>query len=284
MKIVTILLVIAFSVIALPGSSLPITNPQIVNDDISVEVIDDWTISEKALDLSVMQTLNGPVVLGIDNGDDLIRIWEDGQTSQSITLPSASSGHSWGIACNNSGDTAAEIMVNDFDSYSFYLTDDVGLSWTTEEDPGGKYSRGIDFDGTHYWTVINGYTDELCRFQPGGTAQNWEIPEIGDTQQGSGLTVFPLENGDTGIALAVFDTGVFFFYSWDGSDISYIGSVATPFSDSVLISLGIAYCETTGHFFWTYGPVSGYRMVEFTISFSGQSLSSTTWGSIKNAF
>ncbi len=284
MKILVVVLVCVISAFALPESSLQIGNPQPSAKDIVIEIVDEWTLPEKALDLTVMQTPTGPVVLGIDNGDDIIRLWEDGQTSQNITLPPASSGRSWGIACRNSGDTVSEIIVNDFDSYSFYQSDDVGLTWGTEDDPGGKYSRGITFDGSHYWTVINGYTDELCRFLPGGTSQSWPIPEIGGAQQGSGIATFPLENGDTGIAMAVFDMGMFFFYSWDGSDIAYIGSAETPYSASVLISLGLAYCEDTGNFFWTYGPTSGYRMVEFTVTLPSQSLSTTTWGAIKNSF
>ena len=278
------LLILVLAISALAVNTVSVSTPPVVSDDIEIAVVNDWTLSEKALEIALMETPDGPRILGIDNGDDVIRIWDNGQTSQSITLPPASTGHSWGIACKNDGDTVSEIIVNDFDKYDIYRSNDVGLTWDTFTDPGGKYSRGMDWDGTHYWTVINSYTDQLCRFQPGGTSEVWDIPEIGDTQQGSGLAVFPMADGNTGIALAAFDTNVFFFYSWDGSQLSYIGSALTPFSDSVMISLGLAYSPSTGHFFWTYGPAAGYRMVEFTVSLSPQSLSTTTWGAIKTAF
>ena len=284
MKFFIIALACVASAFAVQDSFLQLDKPHPDAKDIVIEIIDEWTLPEKALDLTVMQTASGPVVLGIDNGDDVIRIWEDGQTSQTITLPPASTGHAWGLGCSNTGDTVSEIIVNDFDAYSFYQSDDAGITWGTQDDPGGKYSRGLSFDGTHYWTVINGTTDELCRFQPGGSSQSWSIPEIGAMQQGSGVATFPLEEGNTGIAVGVFDIGMFFFYSWDGSDISYIGSVESPYSTSVLVSLGLAYCDTSGHFFWTYGPEAGYRMVEFTVSLSSQSLASTSWGAIKNSF
>ena len=278
------ILILALTVSAFAINRVSISNPHVVSDNIEITVVNDWTLSEKALDLAIMETPGGPVVLGIDNGDDVIRIWDNGQTSQSITLPPASTGHSWGIACKNDGDTVSEIIVNDFDKYDIYRSDDVGLTWDTFDDPGGKFSRGMDWDGTHYWTVINSYTDQLCRFQPGGTSETWDIPEIGANQQGSGLALFPLADGNTGIILAVFDTGMFFFYSWDGSTVTYIDSAQTPFASSVFLSCGVAYCDSTGNFFWVYGPESGFRMVEFSVSMTSQALAGSTWGAIKSSY
>lgn len=277
------ILILTLTLSAFAVNSAPVPAPQHVSD-ITISVVNDWTLSEKALDLAIMETPTGPVVLGIDNGDDVIRIWENGQTSQTITLPPSSSGHTWGIATKNQGDTVTEIISTDFDSYDMHRSNDVGLTWDTFTDPGGKYTRGLDWDGTHYWGVINGYTDQLVRFQPGGTSETFDIPEIGDDQQGSGIALFPLADGDTGIVVAVFDTGKFFFFRWDGSAVSYVDSADSPFASNVYLSCGLAYCDSTGHFFWTYGPESGFRMVEFTVSLSSQDLSGTTWGAIKATF
>ncbi len=182
MKYFAVVLAYVGSAFALPVVSSQIQTPQPVTEDIVIDIVEDWTLPSKALGLDIIETSGGPFVVGIDNGSDRLNLWENGLIVDYITLPPSSEGHSWGVACKNVGDTATEILVSDFNLYDFHQSADVGISWSLTSDPGGKYSRGIDFDGSHYWTVINGYTDELCRFQPGGSSETWEIPEIGGNQ------------------------------------------------------------------------------------------------------
>ena len=70
------------------------------------------------------------------------------------------------------------------------------------------------------------------------------------------------------------------FYSWDGTDMTFIGTADSPLACSN--SFGLAYCEVRDTIFWSYKEGGNYYIseIEFTIT----SLDQSTWGFIKANF
>jgi hypothetical protein len=95
----------------------------------------------------------------------------------------------------------------------------------------------------------------------------------------SGVTVFPFM-GDVGLCVTTYSTFNLYFYQYDGSSMTYLGSVACPASCSS--SYGLAYSENRGTIFWSYNS-GGYMLgeIEFSIDVA---LERSTWGEIKANF
>jgi hypothetical protein len=79
--------------------------------------------------------------------------------------------------------------------------------------------------------------------------------------------------------VTTYNTHNFYFYSYNGSTLDYIGSAACPSTCSS--SYGLTYSETSGNLFWAFNN-GGYRIAE--VSFTITSLSRDTWAGIKTSF
>lgn len=246
-------------------------------DAVTLTVVNDFSLSGKSLGIDVFEGSGYTYILGTDNVNMYVQAWDAGTGGALGTLPlDAANTSCFGIAWNNDLTTDA-YYTDDWANSNLFYTEDFGVTWTTTANPAGTNARGMDFDGTDYWTT-NADGGGLWRFQPGVGQENISIPEV--PSQPSGLAVFPYM-GDLGVAVTTYNTHNIYFYSWDGSTMSYLGSAACPIS--VYSSYGLSYSENTGNLFWTYAPTSGtYKLAE--ISFTITSLSRDTWAGIKTAF
>ncbi|RKX63491.1 MAG: hypothetical protein DRP42_07555 [Tenericutes bacterium] len=253
------------------------------SDDINLTLINDWVMADLVLGLDVFQGSGITNILAVDKADFFVRIYDanTGILTDSMPLDPANDS-CFGVVWNNDivNDT---YYKNDWWKSNFFFTDDFGATWTTVPDPSGWEGRGMDFDGTDYWmaslTIIDQDIINVTRFQPGLVYETINIPEV--PTQPSGLTVFPI-GSNLCVAVTAYLTHFIYFYEWDGSTLTFIGSADCPASN-VASSYGLAYEETSGNIFWTYKDNSyAYHLAEF--SFEMLALEQTSWGDIKSSF
>ena len=273
-----VLLIAAFAIADDDGcfSTEACINPQnFESDAVSLTLVNDWTLAEKALGLDVFIDGGSVYILGADNNLDIIQAYDvAGATLGAMTLDPSNS-NCFGIAWNNeiSSDT---YYTCGWSSSVLYYTDDFGSSWTTATSPSPGSARGMDFDGTDYWCT-NGSGGGLWRFQPGVGQENIATPEVAGNP--SGLTVFPY-GSNLGVAVSTYSNGFIHFYEWDGSTMDYLGAAACPASCSS--SFGLGYSSASNTIYWSYLDGSTYHLAEF--SFSITALERSSWGSIKTSF
>ena len=251
-------------------------NPQGSGSDaVSLTLLNNWTLAEKALGLDAFIDGSTVYILGSDNDLDIIQAYDvAGNPLGSFSLDPANDS-CFGIVWNNDPDTDT-YYTDDWSDNVLYYTEDFGASWTTESNPAGSSARGMDFDGTDYWCT-NATGGGLWRFQPGVGQENIAIPEV--TTQPSGLTVFPY-GANLGIALAAYNDNNIYFYEWNGSTMNYLGSATCPVTNDG--SYGLAYSSVSDTIYWAFRASSVYHLAEF--SFSITSLERSSWGSIKTSF
>ncbi len=254
-------------------------NPVQANDlDMTLAIVNDWTVPNASLGIDIFESTTGNYILTVEKTEMQIQAYDlTGAPLGTLTLDTENAS-CFGMAWNNDPDTDT-YYTNDWQDANLYYTEDFGASWSTSTpNPAGTSARGMDFDGTNYWAT-NATNGGLWRFSPGVGQENVAIPEV--TDQPSGLAVFPY-NGNTGVAVTTYNTHNIYFYEWDGSTMSYIGSAPCPVS-GIGASYGLSYSNVTDTMFWTYQDASNaYHLAEF--SFELTSLSRTSWGSIKTSF
>ncbi|RKZ03186.1 hypothetical protein DRQ25_17965 [Candidatus Fermentibacteria bacterium] len=248
-------------------------------DDISTTVINEWEIFVCALGMDFFDLGTRSYFYVIDNNTNLLVLFNGG--AGCIPLDSynldAANGSGFGVAWNFDG-SEDTFYTDDSENASLFFTDDNGSTWSTASNPAGIQGRGMDFDGTDYWTT-NGNGGGVWRFLPGVGQQNIATPELPTTP--SGLTVFPYQS-NLGIAVTCYQTFSIYFYVWDSSTMTFLGSAPCPVS-GLTKSYGLAYTGTTETFFWTYQDGSGnYHLAEF--SMSTNALEHSSWGAIKGSF
>ncbi|OPL19282.1 MAG: hypothetical protein AVO35_11080 [Candidatus Aegiribacteria sp. MLS_C] len=261
------------------GSSAPMeSRPVHGTDGITLTVENTFDPVTKALGLDIIEDVTFTYVLGTNNEDLVVQAYDayTGNPLGSLPLDPAN-GSCFGVAWNN--DLADDTYyTSDWNSTSLFYTDDFGLNWSTYPSPAGDRARGMDFDGTDYWTT-NGTGGGLWRFQPGVGESNLAIPEV--TGQPSGVTTFPYE-GDVGVAVTTYSDHSVWFYVWDGASLTYLGSAPCPLPCSS--SYGLAYSSNTDTIFWSYRDTgNNYKISELSFDIS-VALQQETWGSIKTTF
>jgi hypothetical protein len=256
------------------GSASCVPNPG--TDQISLTLVNDWTLSGKALGLDVFFTMAGAIILGADNNLNIVQAYNSSGVPQASLSLNSSNGSCFGVSWNN--DVRNDFyLTNDWDNGSLFHTENFGGTWTYFTNPAGTNGRGMDFDGTNYWET-NGPGGGVWRFVPGGSQENIPLAEPpGNT---SGLTVFSTGTNSC-LAITCYTTHNFYFYSWDGSSMTYLGSAPCPVS-GITSSFGLAYNDYNGNMLWSYKKGSVYHLAEF--SFTITSLSRSSWGSIKTSF
>ncbi|MEN8207808.1 MAG: hypothetical protein ABFR50_01005 [Candidatus Fermentibacteria bacterium] len=270
---VTLLFAGGFGYTGISAASTPVNGG---SDDIEITYINDWITADVVLGLDIYEYLSECYILASDPVSDHIQSYDASTTAPLGTMNlSGANDHCFGIAWNNNPDFDT-YYINDWMDPVLYYTEDFGSTWTTAPNPAGNSARGMDFDGTDYWTT-NGSGGGLWRFTPGAGQENIPTPFV--TGQPSGLTVFPA-GANLGIVITTY-TNIFFFCEWDGSTMTLIGStVCLP---SCACSYGLAYSTSRDTFFWSYiDAANDYHLAEFT--FEVASLEQSTWGAIKNSF
>lgn len=250
-------------------------------DGIVLTVTNNWTIPSgfEAVGLDILENGTDTQIVSSDHINNNLGRWlcSTGVYNGSISLHEEND-HCYGIAFNNAGNTMV-ILTNDWYHDVFYSSDDSGGSWTTFTNPAGNQSRGMDFDGTDYWTT-DGTSGGLWRFQPGGDQQFIEMPGFPDNLLASGLAVWNYM-GSTAIAVTSCSNHNIWIYIWNGSSLSFSGSAPCPVDCED--SYGLAYSETNDRLYWSYFvPIFFYQIAEISIDIT--SLSRDTWAGIKTSF
>jgi hypothetical protein len=248
------------------------------SDAFSLTLIDDWTLSGKALGLDIYDGASD-YVLGADNNLDIVQAYEVGTGTIAGALDlSASNDACFGIAWNLQPDPDDEYVTNDWVNPVLFHTDDFGTNWDTYSNPASSSGRGMDYYDGYYWET-NTSGQSVYRFQLGGSFQELSVPEV--PLYLSGITVIP-SGGDIYLLIASYNSTSAYLYYYDGSTLSYEGSATFPVA-SMANSFGLAYYEVSGTLYWSYKDNSdNYHLTQ--LGMSGLSLESTTWGSIKSSF
>ncbi|MCK5036780.1 MAG: hypothetical protein KAS73_12875 [Candidatus Sabulitectum sp.] len=256
-------------------TSIGITPNGSGSDAVTLTVVNDWTLANKALGLDVFEG-STVYILAADNESMHIQAYTTSGTPSATLDLTAANAACFGVAWNDDLTTDA-YYTDDWSDTVLYYTEDFGTTWTTAANPAGSSARGMACDGADYWTT-NGDGGGLWRFQPGVGAENIAISE--PPTQPSGVAVFPY-GGNLGVAVTTYNTHNIYFYEWDGSTMSYLGSAACP--GSVSASYGLAYSSSNGHMYWSYKDGSSiYHISE--LSFTITALERSSWGSIKTSF
>ncbi len=179
------------------------------NHAVALTLINDRALPGRALGLDVFISGSSTYILSPDSYLHRIQAYDEaGGIAWSIPLD-AENESCWGIAWNNNPE-ADTYYTNDASTFTFFYTEDFGTSWTTELNPSGTRSRGMDFDGTDYWCT-NGTRGGLWRFQPGVSAERIDLSVPFSFT--SGLTVFPYGE-NLGIAVTCYSNPQIYFYEW----------------------------------------------------------------------
>mgnify|MGYP001078325506 CR=1 FL=1 len=282
MKYFLVLLALAAMVVAGDdgqGSSVASpAQPTEGTDAITVSLVNDWVLAEKALGLDIVKEGSLYALLGVDNILDIVQAYDPatGTPWGSLTLD-PSNGSCFGIAWND--DTVDDAYyTNDWGVGSLFYTDDFGSTWSTSANPAGILGRGMAFDGADYWqTDRDG--GSVWRFRPGVGEESISVPEVSGTL--SGVAVYP-EGGNLGVIVAGYNDPSLHFYEWDGSTMTYLGNASYPVS-GLASSFGLAYYEVDGSLYWSYlDTVGDYHLTK--LEFDTTALQQETWGAIKSTF
>lgn len=230
--------------------------------------------SSRALGLAVH---DDGMIAGVNNIDGRAYYYlpETGAVVGYATLHPANT-KCFGLAIHQWGPAEWTYLTNDWSLSNFFYTEDYGLTWTWITDPSGESGRGMDYDGTHYWSTLG--TGSLIRLALGGSHIVYPVPET--SGQLSGLAVFPHE-GATAVAVTSYVAQGIWFYQFTGLSLQYMGYGQLPFSYAVNL-YGLAYSAQSDCLHLSFSTATGYYIcqLEFEIA---QSLTPATWASIKAA-
>lgn len=266
-----------------PGDCGTTLNPapgQPATDAYSVSVINTFQCpyANMILGLDFVELTN--LILFMDNSSD--KLWvanaDDGSEVNSYALPWTTPSP-FGVANYYPG--GSQPHCNDFSVGTIWW----GLSFANSyANPYSSDGRGMDCDGTYIWEAFGaiGASYGAClRMNPDGTGvEAWNLPGI--TTQLSGLTTYTIL-GSQGIAVTAYEAVAtdhyIWFYEFDGSSMSLLGSATLP---GCFQSHGLSYANTRDTFFWSYYSGGYFYISELEITET--SLQNETWGTIKASF
>ncbi len=254
-------------------------------DDIQLTSVNEWIVSGAANGLDVVVSAGNTYVLAVDRAAQCLRAYNNSGVA-AYTIPLGPVNVScFGVAWNNNPTSGSDTYyTSDWDAPSLFYTEDRGVTWTTETNPASTSGRGLDFDGTYYWIADydqNSDYNGVWRLQPGISSQSIPLSPVPPSYI-SGLTVFPYNN-NLCVAVTTYEAHNIYFYLWNDSAMSYLGSAACPSEATVQYSLGLAYSATSGTIFWSYLDMSNiFHIAE--LSFAITELEHSSWGSIKASF
>ncbi|MEN8208320.1 MAG: hypothetical protein ABFR50_03615 [Candidatus Fermentibacteria bacterium] len=283
MKLVSVLLfVISYSILVAGGDGMLDVTPGISEytgtDDVVVTFLQEWSVSTSGDVLGIDAYETGSTTNIVYSNEDNDRLESLDPSTGGAGLISApfdvANGACFGVAYDDEATTPLWV-TSDWNSTNNFCSNDLA-TWFTHPDPAGIMGRGMAHDGTDFW--IAEYYYNVYRFQPGGSSTSYATTEPSTGM--SGLAAFEYD-GDIMLVITSYQTLNFFFYVFDGSNLSFLGSAPCP--GTVYRSYGIAHSALRGTLFWSYAPTSGgYRIAE--LDFSTTALQRTTWGEVKTLF
>jgi hypothetical protein len=171
--------------------------------------------------------------------------------------------------------------TNDWDSDTEIYRYSTVSGWSYAFDNPSVEPRGMDFDPSLNIWEIDAASHTLYVFDIAGTvSESWTLSEL-PAGNACGCSVFPF-GADQGVIIGGYSFLDYYFYSFDGSTLEYLG--AAPVPQSINNSYGISWSDFTQSFYWIYkDPGSNFRLCEFTVEFE-VTLDQSTWGAVKAGF
>ena len=173
------------------------------------------------------------------------------------------------------------IYINDWDSDTEIYRFSTVSGWSYAFENPSAEPRGMDFDPSLNIWEIDAASHILYVFDIAGTvSESWTLSEL-PSDYACGCSVFPFGAG-LGIIIGGYQYADFYFYSFDGSTLEYLG--AAPIPQSASSSYGITWSDLTQSYYWIYKDSGGdFRLCEFTVEFE-VTLDQSTWGAVKAGF
>jgi hypothetical protein len=169
------------------------------------------------------------------------------------------------------------ILINDNGSDTDINKYQSGI-WNPEFANPSPNPMGMDMDASIIWEIESS-TNILYRFDTNGTILNqWTLSEPPSSTSAMACTIFPM-NGTHFVMIGGFTWSDFYFYEWDGANLTFIGTHVLP--QSANQSYGAAWCQQRSTLFWVYKTGGNFNVCEFQCSISGVALERMTWGAIK---
>ena len=170
------------------------------------------------------------------------------------------------------------LLINDFGSDTDIFKYQSGI-WSPDFTNPASSPTGMDMDATGAIWEIEASTNTLYRFDATGTLLNqWVLPEPPASASAMACTIFPI-NGTNVVMIGGMTWADFYFYDWDGTDLTFIGTHVTPQNSNK--SYGAAWCSQRDTIFWVYKDGGTFIVCEFQCFITGVALERTTWGAIK---
>jgi hypothetical protein len=153
-------------------------------------------------------------------------------------------------------------------------------SWTSFANPVTGEPRGMDMDDDGMIWCSEAASRQLYRFNTsGGNVSSWNLTQL-PASYSCACAVFPY-NGNVGILVGGYTYGNFYFYEYNGSSLSYLGSAPEP--ASVTSSYDVCYSADRDTFFWVSKTGSAFSITEFEVEFD-VALTRDSWAGIKASF
>ena len=172
------------------------------------------------------------------------------------------------------------LLINDFGSDTDIYRYQSG-TWAPDFTNPASAPTGMDMDATGAIWEIEASTNTLYRFDASGTLlSQWSLAEPPASASAMACTIFPI-NGTNVVMIGGMTWSDFYFYEWDGTDLTFIGTHVTPQSSNK--SYGAAWCSQRDTIFWVYKGGGTFYVCEFQCFITGVALERTTWGAIKAA-
>ena len=250
------------------------------SNDVTLTPIGTFSVPSASQMLGLDYRESESCIAVMDNASSTIRGIEPG-TGAEVWKMSIPYNNTFGICQTGGPDN--RWYATSWETSDIYRWNPDTRGWSVAfPDPAQTLGRGMDFD------VESGYIWELDA--SGGL---YRIDETGgytffDITYAlgwmGGIALFPYGD-DLGIALTYYDFYYINFYSFDGSDLTFLGEGHIEITDFTY-SYGIAYNPVTDTFFWSYKAYPSInRIMEFDFEFPPpSSLDRATWGSIKTGF
>ncbi len=259
------------------GDGMEGAPPQSGTDAISLTMVNSFQVGEASQMLGLDHGTSVAYLAIMDNSGDSIRWVPEAGGSQAfaVGVPYSSTFglcHDW--------PPGYDWYVNSWTSSDMYLYETGGGTWSVAfANPAGSMGRGLDWQDSEsvLWQTDDG--DGVWRLDASGSGDFYATPEI--TSRMSGLTVVE-RGGHVYVIVTRYSSQLWYFYEFDGSSLTYIGS-ADPGMTSFNTSYGLSACDARDSVYWSYVVYGSLRWIgEF--SWTVTSLERSTWGSIKAEF
>jgi hypothetical protein len=248
-------------------------NPQSPTDDIVLTPVNTWILSgvktPRGIDCS---DTAGELFITDYTADKIFILDYSGNSLGYIDVPAGLD--DVGGICSGSDYLLINEMGSDTDIWEYHST-----SWNPDVSNPSSNPMGLDMDADgNLWEIENS-SNILYRFNSSGTVLNqWNLTEVPASASAMACTIFPV-SGTNVLMVGGLTWSNFYFYTWDGSDLTYLGLHPVP--ESCNKSYGAAWCQQRDTIFWIYKTGGDFGVCEFQCFITGVALERSTWGGIK---